>query len=392
MNKTADIVVVSTACHTAINRNVYKEFIGRGLTVLLVIPTELIFNSGSIKADEPAFDDPMIEYLQLKGNNSRISRFAGVTKILALYRPKLIILDNDPASITALQIGLWAKIYRSKLFCISCENMSLDILASYRRRGMKGVSAAFFKRGLLIMSKKLVYGVFTINNEGTEVFKNENFANVKKIPLGFDPKHFHIDSTERKLVRSKLGIDGFVIGFLGRVSYEKGVHILLSALERIIDYKWTLLIDTFEIYKSKYGEDIHDQMVSTGLIERVVSINPKHDEMGDYINSVDVVVMPSVSTPLWIEQYGRIAAEAMACGKLVIASNVGAFPMLLNGHGILFDEGSVEQLTDILKRLIDKSIQFKFNAEEISLYAFEELSIKQQMQEMLARFEETNSL
>ena len=103
---------------------------------------------------------------------------------------------------------------------------------------------------------------------------------------------------------AKLGIDGFVIGFLGRVSYEKGVHILLSALERIIDYKWTLLIDTFEIYKSKYGEGIHDQMVSTGLIERVVSINPKHDQLGDYINSVDVVVMPLVSTPLWIEQYG----------------------------------------------------------------------------------------
>ena len=69
-----------------------------------------------------------------------------------------------------------------------------------------------------------------------------------------------------------------------------------------------------------------------------MTVNPKHDEMGDFINSVDVVVMPSISTPFWIEQYGRVAVEAMACGKIVVASNSGALPMLLNGRGILFKE------------------------------------------------------
>jgi len=392
MNKAADIIVVSTACHTAINRNVYKEFSKKGFTVLLIIPKELTFSSRSFKSDEPAVDDPMIEYLDLKGNNPRIARFVGIIKVLTLYRPKIVFLDNDPASIIAVQIGLWAKIYKSKLFCISCENMALDILSAYRKRGLKGAPAAFFKRLLLFISRKLVSGVFTINNEGTQVFKNEKFKNVKKIPLGFDPKYFHIDLSARNLIRSELGVDGFVIGFLGRISHEKGVHVLLSALEAIINYKWTLLIDTFEIYKSKYGQDIHNQIVNSGLVERTVPINPNHDEMGDYINSVDVVVMPSVSTPLWIEQYGRIAAEAMACGKLVIASNTGALPMLLNGRGILFDEGSVGQLKEILKGLIDGSLSQKFTSEEISLYADENLSIDQQMHAMLMFVDETKVL
>jgi len=392
MTTSVDIVVVSTACHTAINRNIYKEFVRRGMSVLLVVPTELTFNSGSIKADEPTADDPMIEYMTISGGNSRISRFIGITKFLGLHRPKLIILDNDPVSIMAMQIGLWTKIFKSKLFCISCENMSLGILASYRRRGMKGIPFAFFKRMMLLVSRKLVHGVFTINNEGTEVFKNESFANVRKIPLGFDPKYFQIDPTARKALRSELGVDGFVIGFFGRITYEKGVHILVAALESLKNYKWTLLIDEFEIYKSKYGENIHHQMMRSGLIDRVVPINPKHDEMGGFINSVDVVVMPSVSTRLWIEQYGRIAAEAMACGKLVVASNSGALPMLLNGRGILFEEEDVKHLAEILKGLIVNSLSHEYSAKEISNYAYAELSINQQMEEMLSLFEETHAL
>jgi glycosyltransferase involved in cell wall biosynthesis len=396
MKNEIDIVVVSTACHTAINRRVYKEFIDRGISVLLIVPTELIFSSGAVSADPPAVDDPLIEYIDLHGSNSRLSRFIGITKTLNRYRPKLIVLDNDPISIMAMQIGLWAKINKASIFCISCENMSLEVLASYRRRGLKGIPFSVFKRLLLSATRKLVHGVFTINNEGTEVFKKEGFSNVRKIPLGFDPKYFRVDIDARKFVRSELGLEGFVIGFFGRIVYEKGVHILIDALERLVGYKWTLLIDEFDIYKNKYGEDIHRRLLNSGLIERVVSINPKHDEMGDFINAVDVVVMPSVSTPIWIEQYGRIAAEAMACGKVVVASDSGALPMLLNGHGILFDEGDVDSLVNILIKSMNDSPSHDYanshNAEVISTYAHEELSIKKQMEQMLFSFEEANAL
>jgi glycosyltransferase involved in cell wall biosynthesis len=396
MKEVFDIIVVSTACHTAINRRVYKEFIDHGISVLLIVPTELIFSSGAVKADQPLIDDPLIEYKELYGTNSRLSRFIGITKTLTRHRPKLIILDNDPISIMALQLGLWAKFYKSRLFCISCENMPLQVLASYRRRGLSAIPFSVFKRLLLSATRNLVHGVFSINNEGTEVFKKEGFQNVRKIPLGFDPKYFRADLNSRKLVRSELRLKGFVIGFFGRIVFEKGVHILIDALERLLDYKWTLLIDEFDIYKNIYGEYIYRRLFNPSFMERVVSINPKHDEMGGFINAVDVVVMPSVSTPIWKEQYGRIAAEAMACGKMVVASDSGALPMLLNGHGILFEEGNVDSLVKILKKIINYSASYDFhnshNAEIISDYANKELSIQKQMEQMLTLFEETNAL
>lgn len=389
----AEIIVISTACHTAINRNIYKEFTKNGIKVVLVVPKKLNFKSGSIQSEPPAKDDPPIEFLDLIGSNQRYSIFKGLLKILNLYKPKLVILDNDPMSLTAMQVGLWSKYCNSKLFCITCENIPFGLISSFKRRGTKGFFYAIFKKIMLKISQKLVHGVFTINNEGTEIFKKEKFINVKKIPLGFDPNYFQINQFQREMIRSKLNLNGFVIGFFGRITFEKGIHILIDALIMIKDSKWTLLIDEFDIYKNEFQKSINKKIASSDLFKKVVPINPKHIEMGRYINSVDVVVMPSVSSPNWTEQYGRIAAESMACGKLVVASNSGSLPMLLNEHGIIFEENNVNQLAKILKELIDNPTYYKkYNLNEISDYAFKELSIKKQMNEMLSHFKETNAL
>lgn len=381
-----DLLVVSIACHTAINRNVYKLFMKAGMSVILVVPKELRFGSGAIKADMPAEDDPPMIYMDLRGNNSRVSRFVGMIKALNRYRPKLIVLDNDPVSLMALQMGMWSRGAGSRLFCISCENMPLGLFSLVKGRGIKGLPSALFKRALLRITRRLVDGVFTINVEGSRIFRDEGFRNVTRIPLGFDPKYFRVDPEARKVKRAKLNLDGFVIGFFGRISFEKGVHVLVSALEKLIDCEWTLLMDEFDIYKNKYSEEIHHRLLETNLMDRIVSINPKHAEMGDYLNAVDVVVMPSISTKVWIEQYGRVAAEAMACGKIVVASNSGALPMLLNGYGILFQEGDVDALVEILRNLIVSGSSKAYSPEEISEYAHTMLSTERQMRQMLGLF------
>jgi glycosyltransferase involved in cell wall biosynthesis len=386
-----DLLVISVACHTAINRNVYKLFGQVGMSVVLVVPRELSFSSGVIKADLPAEDDIEMVYMDLLGDNSRIYRFPGIISVLNRYCPKIIVLDNDPVSLMALQIGVWSRKAKSKLYCISCENMSLSISSSFLKRGVKGIASMALKRILLVATRKLVYGVFTINNEGTQVFKDEHFANVSRIPLGFDPCYFHIDPCARRKKQIELNLSGFVIGYFGRITYEKGVHILISALEKLKDCSWTLLIDKFDEYSSEYGGEIHRRFVDAGLLDRLIFINPKHTEMGDYINAVDVVVIPSISTPVWIEQYGRVAAEAMACGKLVVASDSGALPMLLNGYGILFEEGNVVALFKILQNLIVTFPDFchAYGSEEIAEYALKILSIEQQMKQMSSIMQES---
>jgi glycosyltransferase involved in cell wall biosynthesis len=374
-----DLLVLSTACHTAINRNVYKLFVDDGWSVILVIPIETNFSSGKVCADSPRIDDPPILFQPLSEGSLRTSKFHDMVKILDELRPGTILIDNDPISFMSLEVSKWAKRNGSKVFCISCENLSLSFFQTIRRRGIKGVMPALFKRLLIGRVKRLLDGVFTINNEGTYIFNHEGFLNVNQIPLGIDTTIFHIDNLARSKIRSKLFLKGKVLGFFGRLTYEKGIHILIEALKFVKHYEWTLLMDEFSAYDNSYSSKVKYKISAAGLEDRIVFINPNHSEMCDYLNAVDLVIMPSISTPAWEEQYGRIAAEAMACGKPVVASRSGAIPNLLGGLGTLFPEGDVDMLSKILKSfLINDQCNNSVSAEILSEYAHKFLSIDYQ--------------
>jgi glycosyltransferase involved in cell wall biosynthesis len=70
------------------------------------------------------------------------------------------------------------------------------------------------------------------------------------------------------------------------------------------------------------------------------------------IRSYDVLVVPSRTTPSWKEQFGRVAAQALAAGTAVVASSSGSLPELLGGAGELVPEGDPNALRDSLRRLL----------------------------------------
>nr|WP_257907418.1 glycosyltransferase [Janibacter limosus] len=49
-------------------------------------------------------------------------------------------------------------------------------------------------------------------------------------------------------------------------------------------------------------------------------------DLPDFYRGLDVLAIPSLTTPTWTEQFGRVAVEAMACGTPVVASDSGAPP------------------------------------------------------------------
>ena len=381
-----DVLAISSACHTAINRKVYSDMLSAGSSVVIVVPTEMSFGNTIVKADAPRDGDPDVIYLKLVGSNARMNYFVGIFNVIKKYSPKYIVIDNDPASIMVLQIAIFSKIInKANIFCISYENLPLTLHSSYTRRGFSSVIPLIYKKFILALSKTLITGLFVVNDDGHQIFKSNGIKNICKIPLGFDSNYFKIDNESRIDTRKHLGVENkFVIGYFGRISHEKGVHILLAALSRLLEYDWILLIDEFDRYHNSYAKTIYDQIDNEGLSDRVIYSSPSHNNIGKFMNAVDVVVMPSITTPVWIEQYGRVAPEAMACGKIVIASNTGALPMLLNGHGLLFDEGNINDLTNKLTDIIVGSDRgLLFSPQEISDYAHKSLNTVKQAKSML---------
>ena len=384
-----DLLVISHACFMGINRNVYRLFKSDGWQVELVVPKYLQFPSGQREAEPAREDDPPIHYLTLNGVNPRTYEYDGLMDLLDRVKPGLILLDNDPVSRLALQVGKWTKDHGAKLFCISCENLPLGLRATLRRRGWKSAPAALIKRLLLYRTKKVVDGVFTINTDGKQIFTDEGYRYVERIPLGFDPSVFYVDGDVRAALREKRGLKHPVIAYFGRLTREKGVHILISALKDLQQYNWQLMMDDFDEYASGYNKEVYDMMKQAGILERVVFISPNHFEIAAYMNAADIVVVPSIAAPHWKEQYGRVAAEAMACGRLVIASDSGSLPELLNNHGLLFPEGDVAGLRKLIERLLTGNFSEITvpSGQEAAVYADLSLSINRQKEIMTASFE-----
>jgi glycosyltransferase involved in cell wall biosynthesis len=130
------------------------------------------------------------------------------------------------------------------------------------------------------------------------------------------------------------------------------VGILLQALARIGDLRWQFLMDRFFLYQSAYHLQIQRQIETLGLTDRVVHFDATHGEMPDYMNAADIVVMPSISTPKFKEQYRRVIPEAMACGKVVVGSSSGAIPKLIGDCGFIFPASDVRKLADLLRHLL----------------------------------------
>ena len=71
------------------------------------------------------------------------------------------------------------------------------------------------------------------------------------------------------------------------------------------------------------------------------------------MQKLDALVLPSLTRPNWIEQFGRVLPEAMACETPVIGSSSGEIPHVIGEAGLVFQEGNVQELVASVRKLLD---------------------------------------
>jgi glycosyltransferase involved in cell wall biosynthesis len=76
-------------------------------------------------------------------------------------------------------------------------------------------------------------------------------------------------------------------------------------------------------------------------------------QVAQQLHQIDTLVLPSRTTSVWKEQFGRVLTEAMACRVPVIGSDSGAIPEVIGDAGLIFTEGDAVALADCLRQLID---------------------------------------
>jgi glycosyltransferase involved in cell wall biosynthesis len=385
-----NIVVFSHSCLRRINRLVYED-IARlsSFKIHIIAPKYLISGSKKIIADKVETQDLCkLHLLNLKGNGPRDYWFEGTAELLSELNPDIIHVDNDPLSYQVRKLSSWTVNKKTKISALTCENLSYYPIDNFKRLGLKGCIRSILKLGLIQSVKHKIDHLFTINRKGEALFLGYGFKSVNIIPLGFSSDIFFVDDVARKSKREELELTNkLVFAYVGRFVKEKGIHILLEALSQQDKSKeWVLLLDEFKDAENTYEKQIRDLILQLNIQDKIQYFDANHFEVAKYMNAADVVVMPSLSTPKWIEQYGRVAPEAMACGKLVIASKSGALIDLVGNSGILFEEGNVNELAHIFSEIISEELNYA-DYREVAVKKAMTLNTNAQAEQMLQVFQ-----
>ena len=173
---------------------------------------------------------------------------------------------------------------------------------------------------------------------------------------------YFLDFNEFKII-TKLNGRANVVGYIGRLSEEKGVLNFVQAIPEILNER-----DDLKFLIGGEGQ-LRDEIVK--YLERRNSNNKveltgwiPHDELPDYLNTLRLLVIPS-----YTESGPIIAQEAMACGTPILATRVGhVLNMIEDGEtGFIMENNSPECIAKNIKRALAYSSLDKIvkNAREL---------------------------
>lgn len=133
------------------------------------------------------------------------------------------------------------------------------------------------------------------------------------------------------------------VGYVGRLETHKGVDVLLAAVAS--DPRLHLSI----VGGGPQEAVLRGRAQQADLAGRVEFLGHlSGGELAAHYRSLDVLAVPSLPTSSWLEQFGRVAVEAMASGVPVVASDTGALPDVLDGAGTLVPHSDAAALRDAL--------------------------------------------
>jgi glycosyltransferase involved in cell wall biosynthesis len=194
------------------------------------------------------------------------------------------------------------------------------------------------------------------NQEAAAIIRGHGYRGpVTVIPqFGVDPEMFSQEAGGR---RQKAGPSdpasrllppaSFTVGYLGRLVPEKGVFDLVNAIFGLPGH-------------------IRLRMIGDGVLRQAIMIVAGGIGIGDRVElrpsvgstevpaalaEIDLLVLPSHTTPSWKEQFGRVLIEAMSCGVPVLGSSSGEIPHVIGDAGLTFPEGDVAALRMAIARI-----------------------------------------
>jgi glycosyltransferase involved in cell wall biosynthesis len=306
----------------------------KDLKFFLVRPKtyEDVFGHHDLTGGSKASLDRKAVALVGRPNDPHRAFYGTCTFSMGTLRPHIIHAEEEPDSLAAFQITVARRLFapRAKLVLHTYQNVN--------RQKSRPV------RLVLALTLGAADAIFCANRDAVNVLREMGYAGPAPVvlPEGVDTEVFK--------PAASLDREGpFTVLYAGRFVEEKGITLLLEAVQAIDRDVKVLLVGA-----GPGRGTIEEQVQQLNLSARVEFESPRPaSEMPKIFARVDALVLPSLATAVWKEQFGRVLVEAMACRIPVIGSSSGAIPDVIGNAGLLFAEGSRDGLARSLVSLID---------------------------------------
>lgn len=321
------LLVVSHPSVVSVNQEVYRELQRRGWGVTIVLPSRWR-SEYSLKDMEPQVLEGMAASLRrtpvaLRGYPQRHFYLARCGALARAARPDVAFVEAEPFSFAATQWGSALKRLGVPFGVQCAENIDRRLPLPVR----------------LMRSRVLRDAAFVATRSESAGRLAREWGARGEVALA----PHAVPSWPAAAVRRERP---FTVGYAGRLVPSKGLLDLLTAVRLLAAPVELLLIGDGEQRAQLESQQIPGSRV------RVLD-DVSHEQMATAYAQLDVLALPSHTTPTWKEQFGRVIVEALWCGVPVVGSDSGEIPWLigLTGGGLVFPEGDSEALAARLSEL-----------------------------------------
>jgi glycosyltransferase involved in cell wall biosynthesis len=255
--------------------------------------------------------------------------YLGLERTIDELRPDLLHIDEEPYNYAGFQAQRIATARRIPTVFVALQSI-------YRRYPPP---YALFEQ----YNYRRTAHIISVNSDVEAVIRRKGYTGRSSVfyVYGVDPEIVYPRPREPRMG------DQFIVGYIGRLIFDKGLGVLIEAIAS--------LPPSFRLRLVGDGPDreaLEQRAASKGVAQRVEFAGAvPSQEIPQALSAIDVMALPSLTRKNWKEQFGRVLIEAMACETPVIGSDSGEIPNVVGDAGLITPEGDARALAAAIARL-----------------------------------------
>lgn len=194
----------------------------------------------------------------------------------------------------------------------------------------------------------------TERSKETLMIEGVNEERISVIPSGVDQTRFKKRDKNQALIKSfGLEEDDFIVLFVGRLTWQKGVYDLIYAAKKLADDEELkkLRIKIVLCGSGPERKTIQNRIERLGLSNIKLVGGVPYGRMHELYSIADIFVLPSIPSRRWAEQFGIVLIEAMASGLPIVTTSGSSIPDVVGDAALIIPPADWLALYDGIKQL-----------------------------------------